>query len=105
MKVKIGFDTVVLGTEVCIEFTRVTEGHRENYGADADGNRGMMVGMIDSDDAEDIVVTMPSGTERPFETLPDAAQRAVRREVDRYLEENEPEAEDEPERDWDEETS
>jgi hypothetical protein len=42
--------------DVCIGFMRTTIWGRENYGADADGNRGMMMDIVDSDDYTCITV-------------------------------------------------
>lgn len=53
----VSFDTTINGVAVFIAFTRTTVFGRENYGADADGNRGMMIDTIDVDDHSNILVS------------------------------------------------
>ena len=57
------FDAQLDGRDVCIEFDRVTIFVRDaHYGADADGNRGMCVDMIDDDYAEHVLVLWCRGS-------------------------------------------
>jgi hypothetical protein len=80
------FDTMVGGEHVTIAFTRTTKMALENYGADADGNRGVLMWMVDSDEASDIRVTNENGEEiEPNSEEVDAA-------IEVYMENHEAEA-------------
>jgi hypothetical protein len=92
------FDATVLDQLVNIEFNRVIEWHRENYGADADGNRGVMTTFIDNDYATDICIThwydKEGAAQRQivrFADLEPEMQGAVRQVIDEYLAKNDPE--------------
>jgi hypothetical protein len=76
--------------ETCydVTFNRVSAFVRENYGADADGNRGEMRTFIDEDRAEDIYV---DGV--PIKELPADLQSKIESKVSKWLEDNEPEDE------------
>lgn len=50
------FDTTLRDRDICIEFQRTTKFSYENYGADADGNRGVMMLLLDDDFYSDVVV-------------------------------------------------
>lgn len=84
------FDTVINGQDVCIGFTRTTVYGRENYGADADGRRGMMIDTIDEDEYTDIIC----GDLDPTDP-------AVTDVIEEYMETHPPEPEDVPEPDYD----
>lgn len=107
MRVKTSHDhTMQDGSMVCINFDRVTEGHRENYGADADGRRGMMMPMIDRDDAENVRVERyidDTQTSEPLRLM-DLAEGEVKQilaAIDQYLIDFPPEIEEYPEDDPD----
>jgi hypothetical protein len=90
------------GREATIEFTRVTvTTHDPNYGADADGNRGVPRDEIDEDYAEDIRVSFTPDMLENFDTLPEGIRALVTAAIDTYIAMHEPEWEEEPERDWD----
>lgn len=95
------------GREACVEFMRTTTWGMENYGADADGRRGMMIVTIDDDRAEDIYVTWygdgPDGGRpaTPFAALDGMTQLMVTAAVEDYLASHEATAPEEPEADWD----
>lgn len=94
--VRTGFDATIGGIDVCIEFDRVTSFDTDpNYGADADGNRGMSMTSIDEDAAENIVVSWDDDKDTydnvPVADLPEARRTDVQALVDAYLEKNDPE--------------
>jgi hypothetical protein len=98
----VGFDTVIGMRDVDVEFTRTTVWGRENYGADADGNRGRMIDTIDEDSYDKILVSWEDETEHnniPLDELSPAMRDAVIIAVEEYVEKNQPEPEepDEPE--------
>jgi hypothetical protein len=91
------FDTQLDGCDVNIEFTRTTTYSRENYGADADGNRGVMMTMLDEDRADEIEIIrvddMADGSREsrtPYAQLSQTEQGMVTEALDAYLSENEP---------------
>jgi len=74
--------------DVCysITFNRVSTFVKENYGADADGNRGEIRTFIDEDRAENIYVDSV-----PIIELPLVLQSQIESELDKWLRDNEPE--------------
>lgn len=93
----IEFDTVINGLEICIGFTRTIVWGRENYGAAADGNRGMIVDMVDADEYTEVVVTSGELTIGIAQFIKrDKAIAAI----EAYLESHPPEAVEPPERDY-----
>jgi hypothetical protein len=124
----VSFETTLLNREVCIEFTRTTTVGWENYGADADGNRGMMMLMVDEDVYENVSIewedddgkVVKQSLEKIKEmsqleafppltwevvfaaatTAKDLYQKIVEA-LDAYLESHEHEPPEEEERDWD----
>lgn len=101
---RVGFDATINGFDISIEFTRTTAWSWENYGADADGNRGMMMQSIDSDDATDITAELASG--EPLYLDPPASgsgaiSQGVHDAVEAYMDAHDPEAVEEPEEDCD----
>lgn len=97
------FDTVLKGLEVCIEFERTTTYERDlHYGADADGNRGISMLLVDDDVAEDIKVTIEdTDIQAPFLSLTPELQIDVQQAVDDYMEKHDPQQFEEPEPDYD----
>jgi len=96
-------ETVETDLETSLEVTferHTTFSHDSNYGADADGRRGVYRVDIDDDHAEDIEVLGVA-----LEKYPKEFQEFIIKEVDQYLEDNEPEEQepdnDPPERDED----
>lgn len=88
---RIGHDCVVDGRDVCIEFTRHVEAHREMYGADADGNRGMLMTMVDDDRADNVTVyDYALDVQFLLSSLCEEKATAVRAAIDAYLEANDP---------------
>ena len=80
----------VYGEIVPVRFERHFEiAYDSNYGADADGNRGMPMTFVEDDYAEDIVVDGIPLIEMTPET-----QTVVNQEIDSWLESNEPIIED-----------
>jgi hypothetical protein len=84
------------GRDVTVEFVRTLEWHRENYGADADGNRGVMTSMVDSDEASRVTVDFGDGVLVPLAEIGDADRAAVDAAIGRYLEDYEFEANEGP---------
>lgn len=96
---KIEFDAIYAGHDVTVGFTRTIKGHTERYGADADGNRGVLTYMIDEDAYTEVTVEYEDGTVEDFDYrhLPDELEKLI---VD-YCEKYEPEPEEESEPDYD----
>lgn len=90
---QVEFDATIDEKDVTISFLRTIETHRENYGADADGNRGMMTSMIDVDAATDVKADFGLGAV-PLVMLSAQDQSAVLEEIDKYLETTAPEGPD-----------
>lgn len=91
-----GFDTTLDSQDICIEFDRVTSFGHENYGADADGNRGMWIDTIDDDYAARIIVTFygedgAADVEATFDELPAERQETVNALIEEWMYANEPE--------------
>jgi hypothetical protein len=102
---RVEFDAVINGVDVCISFTRTSVFGRENYGADADGNRGMMINTIDADEYTQVSVEWEDehGRERtfPMDEFPSAfGIMAVNSAIETYMEAHEPEPPDEPEHEY-----
>jgi len=78
--------------DVCydVTFNRVSKFVRENYGADADGNRGEMRTYINEDYPEDINVDGVSIKQ----LLPDLQQK-IEDKLDKWLSDNEPDTNEE----------
>ena len=101
------FDAELDGQDVCVEFDRVTKWSTDpNYGADADGNRGISVTEIDEDYAENIfVLTFEQGADgtkeisTPLSALTSLQALEVQRLVDEHLEQHEPTEPEEPDYD------
>ena len=104
-EVSVGHDCTVDGQYVSVEFTRSTQWSRDRYGEDADGNRGMNIVTIDSDEAHGIEVYCYDGPNKgktlPLSDFAPAFQEGIRNAVDAYLQANEPEAPEEREPDYD----
>jgi hypothetical protein len=81
-------ETDIIIEDICydVTFNRVIKYYRENYGTDADGNRGEMRTFIDEDYAEDIEV---DGV--PIKQLLPELQSKIEAELEKWLEDNEPE--------------
>jgi hypothetical protein len=103
--VRTTIEDVMIGVHsAVIEFDRVTTWvHDAHYGADADGNRGMAVDMIDEDYAENVTVQFDEDREQmPLASLSEAHRVAVEVAIDAHLETHEPdwqEQDDEPDPD------
>ena len=69
-----------------VTFNRVTTYHTENYGADADGNRGVLTTFIDDDYAEDIFAN-----DKPIEDLAPDLRKKIEEALERWIDKNEPE--------------
>jgi len=70
-----------------VEFERRTDWSVDNdYGADADGRRGCRMVFIDEDEAQDIFVDG-----KPIEAYPAEFQAIIRKAVDVWMAEHEPE--------------
>jgi hypothetical protein len=108
---RVEFDTeLALGDganlDVCIGFMRTTVWDRENYGADADGNRGMMMDFVDSDEYTCITVSWHiTDTEMvsfPAVNLPGTVTiEAVNAAIEAYMESHEATGPEEREEDCD----
>lgn len=79
-----------------VTFNRKTEwSHDHNYGADADGHRGVPMDFIDEDYAEDIEVRKDGDKDFvALATLPKELQEQLQKQIDNWLERNEPEYEE-----------
>jgi len=102
----IEFDAPLNGRDVLIRFTRTLAWSWEHYGADADGNRGMQMLTLDEDDYADVHVQRYDDWDAQstaLAELPAAQQDAVRTLVETWMQEHEPEAEEECEPDYDDE--
>lgn len=92
--------TLAIGMDVRINFTRTTKVGRENYGADADGNRGMMMDMIDDDEWSNVKVFFDEDTLGVL--LADTSAKAeIEKIIEDWMEAHEPVAPEEPEEDCD----
>lgn len=92
---RVDFDATVAETDVHISFMRTTKWGWENYGADADGRRGMMMQMIDADDYTCIIVeyhvTDAKTKQFPGDGLPEGVTiEAVYAAIETYMEEHNP---------------
>ena len=73
-----------------VRFNRKTEwSHDSNYGADADGNRGIPMTFIDEDYAVDISVN-----DSDIKDYPSYFQEEIKKEINHWLELNLPEEEE-----------
>lgn len=73
-----------------VEFERNTTFVTDkNYGADADGRRGVSATFVDEDEAEDIVVDG-----KPLAEWPEDFQKEVRGKVEEWMQNNDPEPEE-----------
>lgn len=100
------FDTTIDGVDICISFVRTTVVGYENYGADADGNRGVWTLMVDSDEFSEVKVDFggpPMMIPLDVLQLPTAQRCAVEAAIQTYMEEHDAEVPEEEERDPDEE--
>lgn len=84
------------GREATVEFVRTIEWHRELYGSDADGNRGMMMNMLDSDEATSVTVDFGDRKLIPLGELEERDREAVDAAIERHLEKHEFEADEGP---------
>jgi hypothetical protein len=81
-----GIKTEINIDGIDVEFERMTIwSHDPNYGADADGNRGVPCDFLDEDYADDVTVL---GI--PIELYPIPFRKLVMREINAWLEDNEP---------------
>ena len=72
-----------------VTFNRVTKYHTENYGSDADGNRGVLTTFIDEDYAEDIYAN-----DKPIKELAPDLQKKIEDALERWIDKNDPEPEE-----------
>jgi hypothetical protein len=82
-----------------VKFNRKTKwDYDANYGADADGNRGVPRVDVDDDCAEDITVCKEGECVfLPIETMAKELQERLKKAIDSWLEDNEPEEYEAPE--------
>ena len=101
----IEFDATLDGHDVLITFERTSTWSYENYGADADGNRGMMMLTLDVDDYADITVTPYADDGSVVTTshtgLPEVQRVAVEALVEAWMQAHEPEPDEPSEPDYD----
>lgn len=102
-----GFDAVIGGQDINIEFTRTTVfSHDPNYGADADGRRGWPMTFIDEDDYTNVRVSWENDdtgnahNDIPLDELTAVMKTAVVEAVEHYIETHDPTAPEEPEPEW-----
>ena len=90
------------GNDVCIRFERTTTCSYENYGADADGNRGQLRLTLDNDEFDDVHVMYYDGTNvlHKLSDLSAEEQEEVTRLIEEYMEMHDAEF-DESEPDYD----
>lgn len=95
---EVSFDATVGGKDVTITFDRhTTWGRDAHYGADADGNRGIDVIMLDDDFAQNVRVDIGDGTDRLVGSstlVTKALETEILDLVDLYLASHDPEAVD-----------
>jgi hypothetical protein len=114
---RVEFGTVLTGTndeepiDVCIGFTRTTAWGYENYGADADGNRGVWMNIIDEDSYAQVAVEWDDATGHdndvikyifPADPLPAGVTiEMINAAIEAHMEAVAPTVPDEPEQDFD----
>ena len=77
-------DLQIGGTDYSVTFTRVSKLSIENWGADADGNRGIRRTSIDEDYADNVRVN-----DIPIEKCPLLFQALAEKAIDTWLNKNE----------------
>lgn len=87
MTVRQSCDATIMGAEVTLNFDRAMEfSHDANYGADADGRRGMPMDFIERDEAENAEIEFADGKKMPLSDLPqdirEACEAAIKKDMD-----------------------
>jgi hypothetical protein len=87
-------DLTIDGRDYTVTFAWTVTGWRENYGSDADGNRGVMTDMRETDLSPAIVVTDDDGV---LVILAPAAMEQVRATLEAYIDSDDAYADDQDE--------
>ena len=80
---EVNIDLDIEETTYNVSFNRVSKIVKENYGADADGNRGQTLTFVDEDYAENIYVD-----DVPINELPTDLQLKIEDAVETWVETN-----------------
>lgn len=92
------------GDWIMVSFTRKTAwDHDSDYGADADGHRGMPADFVEDDFYEDVMVqNEEDGPWASLADLPAETKAMIEKALDQWLKENDPEPADPIEPDYEE---